>query len=76
MSFKEFIRKHDLKNETTSDTKIYQVLSSLFLNDIGVHSRDGPFSDLGKLMTLKLFLMPSMLNTIVKMFFLQDSCIN
>ena len=37
-----------MKNETTSNRKYYQVLSSLFLNDVGIVLRDGPFeSDRG-----------------------------
>ena len=48
MSFKEFIDKYNLKNKATSIIKIYQVLSSLFLNDVAIHSRDCLFdSDIG-----------------------------
>ena len=37
-----------MKNKATSNIKIQQVLSSLFLNDIGICLRDGPFeSDTG-----------------------------
>ena len=47
MSFNDFVHIFNLKNKATSNIKI-QVLSSLSLNDIGIHSRDGPFSsDIG-----------------------------
>ena len=37
-----------MRNKATSNIKIQQVLSSLSLNDVGVHLRDGPFeSDVG-----------------------------
>ena len=44
MSFNDFVKKFDLKNKATSNIKIQQVLSSLSLNDVGIYSRDGPFS--------------------------------
>ena len=44
MIFNDFAHKHNLKNKTTSDIKIQQVLSSLFLNDVGISPGDGPFS--------------------------------
>ena len=48
MSFNEFIKKYNLKNEATSNMKIQQVLSSLSLNDVGINLRDDPFeSDIG-----------------------------
>ena len=48
MTFNDFVRKNDLKNKATSDTKLQQVLPSLSLNDIGIYLRDGPFeSDIG-----------------------------
>ena len=48
MSFNEFIEKHNKKNKATSNMKIQQVFSSLFLNDVGIYLRDGPFStDIG-----------------------------
>ena len=48
MSFNDFIKKHNLKNNATSNIKIQQVLSSLSLKDIGIYLRDGPFeSDIG-----------------------------
>ena len=48
ISFNDFIQKHDLKNKATSNIKTYQVLSSLFLNDVGIYLGDGPFrSDIG-----------------------------
>ena len=37
-----------MKKKATSTIKIYQILSSLSLNDIGIYLRDGPFSsDIG-----------------------------
>ena len=48
MTFNEFVKKHNLKNKSTSNVKIQQVLSSLSLNDVGIYSRDGLFSsDIG-----------------------------
>ena len=48
MTFNEFIKQYKLKNKATSNILIYQVLSSLSLNDVGINSRDGPFSsDIG-----------------------------
>ena len=48
ISFNDFVHKHILKNEATSNIKIQQVLSSLSLNDVGIYLRDGPFkSDIG-----------------------------
>ena len=44
MSFNDFVRKHNLKNEATSNIKIQQVLSSSSLNAVGIYLRDGPFS--------------------------------
>ena len=48
MTFKDFVKKYNLKNIATSNTKIQNILSSLSLNDIGIYLRDGPFkSDIG-----------------------------
>ena len=48
MSFNEFIKKHNLRNQATSNIKIQQVLNSVGLNNVGIYLRDGPFStDLG-----------------------------
>ena len=48
MTFNDFIKKYNLKNEATSNIKIQQVFSSLSLNDVGIYLRDGPFeSDIG-----------------------------
>ena len=44
MMFNDFIQKHNLKNKATSNIQIYQVLSSLNLNDVVIFLRDGPFS--------------------------------
>ena len=48
LTFNEFIKKYKLKNKATSNIKIYQVLSSLKLNDVGICLRDRSFSsDIG-----------------------------
>ena len=48
MTFNDFIEKHNLKNKTTSNIKIQQVLDSMRLNNVGIYLRDGPFSsDIG-----------------------------
>ena len=48
MTFNDFIKKYKLKNKATSNLKIQQVLSSLYLNDVGIYFRDDPFkSDIG-----------------------------
>ena len=44
MTFNDFIKKHNLRNKTTSNIKIQHVLSSLCLDDVGIYLRDGPFS--------------------------------
>ena len=44
ITFNDFVHKHNLKNEATSNIKIQQVLSFLSLNDVGIYLRDGPFS--------------------------------
>ena len=43
ISFNDFIKKHNLKNQATANVKIYQILRSLSLNDVGVYLRDGFF---------------------------------
>ena len=48
MTFTDSVHKYKFKNEATSNIKNYQVLSSSFLNDVGIYPRDGPFSsDIG-----------------------------
>ena len=48
MTFNDFVHKYNLKNKATSNMKIQKVLSSLFLNDLGIFLRDGHFeSDIG-----------------------------
>ena len=48
MSFNDFVHKKKLKNKATSILQKQQVLSSLSLNDVGIHIRDGLFSsDIG-----------------------------
>ena len=44
MTFNEFVQNYNLKNKATSNIKIYQVLSSLKLNDVGIFLKNGPFS--------------------------------
>ena len=43
MTFNDFVRKHKLKNEATSNVEINRVLSSLSLTDVRIYLRDGPF---------------------------------
>ena len=48
LTFNRFVKTYNLKNKATSNIKIQQVLSSLYLNDIGIYLRDGLFeSDIG-----------------------------
>ena len=48
ITFNDFVKEINLKNNATSNIKIQQVLSSLSLNDVGIYLRDGPFSsDIG-----------------------------
>ena len=48
MTFNEFIKNYKLKDKATSNIKIYQVLDSIGLNNVGIYLRDGPFStDIG-----------------------------
>ena len=48
LTFNDFIKKYKLKNKATSNIKIQQVLNSIGLNNVGIYSRDGPFStDIG-----------------------------
>ena len=43
MSFKYFVHKNNLKKKSTPNIKVYQILSSLYLSNVGIFSRDGPF---------------------------------
>ena len=48
MTFNDFIKKYNLKNKSTSNKKIQQVLDSIGLNNVNIYLRDGPFaSDIG-----------------------------
>ena len=48
MSFNDFVKKYNLKNEATSNIKIQQVLTSIRLNNVNIYLRDGAFSsDIG-----------------------------
>ena len=45
MSFNDFIHEYKLKNEATSNIKIYEVLKKIGLNSkVGIYLRDGDFS--------------------------------
>ena len=45
MTFKDFVDKHKLKNEATSNVKIYDVLKKIGLDSkVGIYLRYGPFS--------------------------------
>ena len=43
MSFKDFVHDYNLKNEATSNIKIYELLSYLSLSDVRINLGDGPF---------------------------------
>ena len=48
ITFSDFFQKYKSKNKATSNIKIQQVFSSLFLNIVGIYLRDGQFSsDIG-----------------------------
>ena len=48
MTFNEFFKKHNLKNQATSNIKTQHVLNSIGLNNVGIYLRDRPFStDIG-----------------------------
>ena len=40
MTFNDFFKKYNLRNKATSNFKIQQVLSSLFLDGVGIYLRD------------------------------------
>ena len=44
MSFNDFIHKYNLINKAISNIKIYQVLSSIVLDNVDIYLRDGQFS--------------------------------
>ena len=44
MSFNDYIHIYSLKKEATSNIKIQQFLSFLYLNDVGIYLRDGAFT--------------------------------
>ena len=45
MTINDFVHKHNLKNITASNMKIYQVLSPMPLSDVGIYLGDGPISN-------------------------------
>ena len=49
MLFNDFVQKDNLKNKTTSNLKLYEVLEKIGLDSkVGIYLRDGPFStDIG-----------------------------
>ena len=48
MTFNDFNKRYNLKNKATSNLEIQRFLSSLSLDDVGIHLRDGPLiSDIG-----------------------------
>ena len=48
MTFNEFIKKFDSKNESTSNIKIQKILTPIGLDSVNIYLRDGPFSsDIG-----------------------------
>ena len=44
LTFNDFVLKHKLKNNATSNIKIQQILSCSGLSDVGIYLRDGSFS--------------------------------
>ena len=44
MNRNDFVHKQKLKNKAISNMKIYQILSSLSLNDVEIYLKDGLFS--------------------------------
>ena len=47
-TFNDFVKKYNLRNKTTSNIKIQQVLISTGLNNVGIYLDDGQFSsDIG-----------------------------
>ena len=44
MKFNDFDRKYKLKYKTATNIKVQQVLGSIGLDNVGIYSRDGPFS--------------------------------
>ena len=44
MTFNDSINKQKLKSRATSKITLYEVLSSLYLTDIGIYLRNEPFS--------------------------------
>ena len=42
-SFNDFIRKYSLEIKAILNIKLLRILSSLYLNDVGIFLRDGPF---------------------------------
>ena len=45
ITFNDFVPKHNLKNKTTTNIKIYEVLKKIGLDSkLGIYLRDGPFS--------------------------------
>ena len=48
MSFIDFVQKDSLRNKATSNIKIYEILSSVGLDNVDINLRDRPFSsDIG-----------------------------
>ena len=45
ITFNDFVHKHNLKNKTTSNIKIYELLKKIGLDSkVGIYMRDGIFS--------------------------------
>ena len=46
MMFNDFVHRYNLKDKTTSNIKIHEVLKDKRLDSkVGIHLRDGPFSN-------------------------------
>ena len=54
LSFNDFVHKYNLKNKTTSNLKLYEVLKKIGLDTkVGNHLRDGPFSADNRIVNLQ-----------------------
>ena len=48
MGFNDFVKKYNLRNKATSNTKIRKVPTSIGVDNVNIYLRDGPFSsDMG-----------------------------
>ena len=55
ISFNKFVPKYNMKNKATSDIKIYQVLTSIGLDNVDINLGDGSFSSYKGIFNLHLY---------------------